>query len=162
MYINEIYSWLLTCPHFNALQAISSKLEDAKEVVQSKSSENIYNVTSIQYEDGGYKHYFKPREPYFFDVDVICYRAVYADQSEYNMVSEGDVQKICDWLIKQQNEGGVPNLDPECYQIECLTPKPYIRGIYENKNDPGEVMVDYAVTIRFYTDNPGVLRVVVR
>lgn len=123
----------------------------------------MYSVEYEQYTDGRKKYFFNPTEPYFFDVDIICYRAHYADQNAYNLDTLESVQAVCDWFIVQQNEGKVPEFSAfPCYQVECLTTKPFIRNEFVDDNDPNTVLVDYAVTIRFYTDNPAIRRVVIR
>ena len=157
-----IFEWLKTCPQLYDLWVVSSLLSDMKTVLQPNSSANMYSVDTEKYRDGGRRYIFRKTEPYFFDVDIIAYRAFYADQNAYNLDTQDSVQAVCNWLIEQQNEGACPELTHPCYQIECLTPKPFVRGQYEADGDPNAFLVDYAVTIRFYTDNPAVERSVVR
>lgn len=161
---NVIYEWLRdNCSPLYGLWVVSSMLDDRKNVIQPNSSENMYDVGFELYCDGTKKYAFQPREPYFFDVDIICYRAFYADQNEYNLDTLEDVQKVCDWLIEQQNSGNVPQFEADvCYQLECLSAKPFIRNVYEQDGDAGAFLVDYAVTVRFYTDNPAKRRVIIR
>lgn len=157
-----IYHWLMEeCGVLQECWAVSSLLDDMKNVIQPNSSENLYDVTYTPYQDGGKRYLFQPKEPYYFDVDIICYRAVYADQNDYNMDALGNVQSVCDWFIDCQNKGDTPKVTG-CYQIECLTPKPFIRGEYEWEGNPGGFLVDYAITVRFYVDNPAKERVVIR
>lgn len=159
-----IYEWLKSnCPALYDLWVVSSLLGDRKNIIQPKTSANMYNVIYEQYTDGTKKYRFEPAEPYFFDVDIICYRAHYADQNEYNLDTLGNVQSVCDWLIQQQNEGSVPVLQQyPCYQIECLTTKPFIQNQFISDGDANTVLVDYAVTVRFYTANPAVKRTVIK
>lgn len=159
-----IFEWLKSnCPPLYELWVISSMLEDRRNVIQPKSSENMYQVDYTPYANGGARYIFKPTEPYFFDIDIICFRAFYEDQNEYNMDTLDSVQAVCDWMLGQQNNGSVPQFEEyPCYQIECLTPKPFIRGVYEWDGTPDGVMVDYAVTVRFYTKNPAKQRVVLQ
>lgn len=155
----KIYEWLKTCPELYNLWVISSMLEDKREILQPNSSANMYKVNYEKYADGGKRYIFNPTEPYYFDVDIICYKAFYADESQYNLDTQDGVQAVCDWLIEQQNNGNTPF--DECYQIECLTPRPFIRGVYEN-DDTNAYLVDYAVTVRFYTINPAKQRIVIK
>ena len=158
----KIFEWLKTCPALYDLWVVSSMLEDMKTVLQPNSSANMYAVDTESYRDGGRRYIFRKTEPYYFDVDIIAYRAFYADQNEYNLDTQENVQKVCDWLIERQNSGDTPELSTHCYQIECLTPRPFIRGQYETDGDPNAFLVDYAVTVRFYVDNPAIERAVVR
>lgn len=159
-----IYEWLKNgCTPLYDLWVVSSMLDDQKNVVQPNSSETMYEVYYEPYRDGGRKYIFQPREPYFFDVDIICYRAFYTDQNEYNLDTLDSVQKVCDWLIAQQNNGNVPRFETnQCYQMECLSAKPFIRNVFEQDGDPNAFLVDYAVTVRFYTENPAKRRVVIK
>lgn len=158
-----IYEWLKTeCPALYNLWAVSSLLGDKKNIIQPKTSANMYDVDYEKYSDGTKRYHFKPTEPYFFDVDIICYRAHYADETEYNLDTLNKVQAICDWFVAQQNEGNAPNLSANsCYQIECITAKPFIQNQFITDDDPNTILVDYAVTVRFYTINPAKERVVV-
>ena len=160
----QIYLWLKTCPKLYDLWVMSSLLEDKKTVVQPKTSANMYAVDHEPYQGGGGRYFFNPTEPFYFDVDIICYRAFYVAENSYNLDAQNEVQEVCDWLIEQQNTGNVPALsaDYECYQIECLTPQPFIRSEYRSDADPNAYLVDHAVTVRFYTNNPAKKRVVVR
>ena len=83
-----IFEWLKGCPALYELWVVSSLLEDRRNIVQLKSSANMYDVDWQPYRDGGVRYIFNPVEPYFFDVDIICYRAVYSDQNTYNLVKE--------------------------------------------------------------------------
>ena len=161
---NKIYDWLKeNCEPISNLWAVSSLLEDGFNMIQPNSSQNMYDVDYESYADSQRRYIFKPREPYFFDVDIICYRAAYTGHNDENLETLNEIQSVCDWLINQQNIGGVPTLtSAECYQVECLTPKPFIRGVYDWNGSPGGFIVDYAVTVRFYTDNPAKRRAVVR
>jgi len=157
-----IFEWLKTCPQLYDLWVVSSLLSDMRTVLQPNSAANMYSVDTAPYRDGGNRYIFHRTEPYYFDVDIIAYRAFYADQNAYNLDSLDGVQAVCNWLIEQQNNGNCPKLSPECYQIECLTPRAFIRGQYETDGDPNAFLVDYAVTVRFYTDNPALERSVLR
>ena len=160
---NVIYEWLKNgCEALYNLWVVSSILDDRCNTIQPNSAENMYEVTAERYTDRGMKYVFTPREPYYFDVDIICYRACYKDQNDYNMDTLEEVQSVCDWLIEQQNSGNVPKFETyPCYQIECLTPRPFIRNTYEWDASPGGIIVDYAVTVRFYTKNPAKQRAMV-
>ena len=159
----NIYEWLIeNCKPLHDLLAVSSLLDDGVSIIQPNSSQNMYNVSCEPYTDGGKKYTFIPCEPYYFDVDIICYRACYEEQNADNIDAFDSVQDVCDWVIEQQNNGIVPALSTGCYQIECLTPKPFIRGVYNWNGSPGGYLADYAVTVRFYTANPAKRRVVVR
>ena len=97
-----IYEWLKSnCPALYNLWAVSSISEDRKNIIQPKTSANMYNVIYEPYVDGQNRYYFNPTEPYFFDVDIICYRAHYSDETAYNLDTLDDVQAVCDWLIEQ-------------------------------------------------------------
>lgn len=159
-----IYEWLKSnCPALYDLWAVSSLLGDNKNIIQPKTSANVYSVDYNQYSDGGKRYIFNPVEPYYFDVDIICYRAHYADETAYNLDTLDGVQAVCDWLIKQQNEGNVPIFEQyPCYQIECLTTKPFIQNQFIEDGDTNTILVDYAVTVRFYTVNPAKKRVVIQ
>ncbi len=157
-----IFEWLKGCPALYELWVVSSLLEDRRNIVQLKSSANMYDVDWQPYRYGGGRYIFNPVEPYFFDVDIICYRAVYSDQNTYNLDAQNEVQAVCDWLIECQNNGDAPQLETPCYQIECLSAKPFIRDQYVYENDTNAILVDYAVTVRFYTDNPAKRRTVIR
>lgn len=161
---NKIYDWLKNnCDSVRNLWAVSSLLEDGFNMIQPNSSQNMYDAEYQPYADNRKRYIFKPRQPYYFDVDIICYRAAYAEHSDENLDTLNDIQNVCDWLIKMQNDGITPVLESApCYQIECLTPKPFIRGVYEWSGSPSGIIIDYAVTVRFYTDNPAKLRTVVR
>lgn len=157
-----IYNWLKdNCKAFEDLQVISSRLEGGKSVIQLNSSENMYDVSSSDYTDGKTKYVFSPRKPYFFDVDVICFRDYYDGGNTINLDTNAKLQEICDWVIECQNKGITPPID-SCYQIECISSKPFIRGEYQDQSDFNRFLIDVAVTIRFYTDNPAIYKVVVR
>lgn len=159
----RIYDWLKTCPELYDLWVVSSLLEDRRTVLVPNSAASMYNVDAEQYVDGRVRYDFIPAMPYYFDVDVICYRAFYADEAAYNMDKQEGVQAVCDWLIERQNAGDAPVFDTcACYQVECLTPRPFIRNEYQQDGNPNAFLVDYAVTVRFYTDNPAKRRTVVR
>lgn len=153
-----IYDWLSdNTENVPELEVISSVLKDKVNILQPNSSARMYDVKSEPYTDGGRKYIFSPVEPYYFDVDIICYRAVYEDDADRNIRQLSKVQSVCDWFIKQQNSGRVPELEEHiCYQLECLTPVPFIRNIYESDGDTSKVIADYAVTVRFYITNPAV------
>lgn len=159
-----IFEWIKSnCPALYDLWAVSSLLEDRKNIIQPRTSANMYSISYDQFADGGKKVFFNPTEPYFFDVDIICYRAHYADQNAYNLDTLDGVQAVCDWLIEQQNSGHVPTFEKyPCYQIECLTTKPFIQNQFIEDGDANTILVDYAVTVRFYTENPAIKRVVIR
>lgn len=152
----SIYSWLKECPKLNKLWAVSSLLEDKRNVLLPAKSENMYSVGLKIYEDGLKCYRFRPKEPYFFDMDIICYRENVASDNDYNFDTHSEVQAVCDWIIKQQNSSKSPQED--IYQIECLTPMPFIRNQYQSESDPNIILVDYAVTVRFYTPNPAEYR----
>lgn len=103
-----IFEWLKGCPALYELWVVSSLLEDRRNIVQLKSSANMYDVDWQPYRYGGGRYIFNPVEPYFFDVDIICYRAVYSDQNTYNLDAQNEVQAVCDWLIECQNNGDAP------------------------------------------------------
>lgn len=159
-----IYEWLKNnCPALYDLWAVSSLLGDKKNIIQPKTSANMYDVMYEQYADGEKRYYFSPKEPYFFDVDIVCYRAHYADETAYNLDTLDGVQAVCDWLIEQQNEGRVPTFEKyPCYQIECLTAKPFMQNQFIEDGNTSTILVDYAVTVRFYTVNPAEKRVVIQ
>lgn len=151
----QIYEWLKTCPNLYNLWVVSSLLEDRRTILQPNSAAPMYKAEYAAYVDNGKKYTFTPTEPYYFDMDIICYREVYADENAENICTQKDIQAVCDWLIEQQNTGNAPQLDKyPCYQVECLTPIPFIRNEWQSENNPGAVLVDYAVTVRFYTVNP--------
>lgn len=155
----QIFEWLKECPELYNLWVISSLLKDDKNILQPNSTSNMYNVNCEKYVDNRKKISFIPVEPYYFDIDIICYRSLYGDENQDNIEVQKKLQSVCDWLIEQQNTDNTPY--EECYQVECLNPKPFIRGAYQD-NDSNTVLVDYAVTVRFYTDNPAKKKVVVR
>ena len=158
-----IYEWLKTCPALYDLWVVSSLLEDRKNTILPKTSANAYAVDYKPCADGEKRYYFNPTEPYFFDVDIICYRAHYADETAYNLDTLDGVQAVCDWLIEQQNEGIAPTFEKyPCYQIECLTTKPFIQNQFIEDGNTNTILVDYAVTVRFYTVNPAEKRVVIQ
>lgn len=160
---DNIYYWLKNnCQPLQNLWVVSSLVGDQKNIIQPKTAANMYDVSYERYADGTRKYIFEPTEPYYFDVDIICYRAHYADEDTYNLDVLDDVQSVCDRLIELQNEGSVPHFDKdECLQIECLTPRPFIQNQFVSDNNPNTILVDYAVTIRFYTSNSARRRVVV-
>lgn len=159
----SIYNWLKTCPALCELWVVSSLMEDRRSTVIPGGCANMYTAQCESYAGGEKKYIFEPAEPYYFDIDIVCYRAFYADRSDYNIDVLSQADEVCEWLIEQQNSGGVPTFEKyPCYMIECLTPKPFIRGEYRNPGVPGGVLVDYAVTVRFYTENPAKKTVLVR
>lgn len=137
------------------LELISSTLEDKVNILQPNAASRMYNVKSEPYKDGKMKVTFSPAEPYYNDIDIICYRTVHEDDITRNMRQLTKMQKVCDWFIGQQNSNSVPQLEEhDCYKIECLTPTPFIRNMYED--EANRVIVDYAITVRFYIKNPAV------
>lgn len=151
-----IYDWLAdNSEQFSQLNVISSTLKDKLDILIPNSAAHMYDVTTEPYVDGGRKYRFKPTEPYYFDVDIICYRAVHEDDADRNIRQLARVQSVCDWLIEQQNSGNAPEFEQHiCYQIECLTAVPFIRNVYAADGDTSKIFVDYAVTVRFYVENP--------
>lgn len=151
-----IYSWISeNSEQFPQLELISSTLKDKTNILQPNSTSRMYDVSAEEYQDGRIKTTFKPVNPYYIDIDIICYRAVYEDDESRNLKQLTKVQEVCDWFIEQQNNGICPALDrSNCYQIECLTPQPFIRNVYESDGDTSKTIVDYAVTVRFYIKNP--------
>ena len=159
-----IFEWLKNnCSALYDLWAVASLLGDRKNIIQPRAAANMYNVDFERYADGGKKYSFNPTEPYFFDVDIICYRTHYADENEENLDTLKSVQAVCDWLIEQQNSGNVPIFTTyPCYQLECLTTKPFIQDKYIDDGNNSIILVDYVVTVRFYTVNPARKRVVLQ
>lgn len=151
-----IYDWLAAnYETFPQLEVIGTVLSDKRNILQPNAAANMYDVTVTPYVDGSRKYRFMPREPYYFDVDIICYRAVYEDDIDRNMRQISKVQSVCDWLIEQQNTQNLPKLEEHsCYMLECLTPMPFLRNMYQEDGDTSKVIVDYAVTVRFYIENP--------
>lgn len=158
----SIYEWLKACPKLERLWAVSSNLKGNENVLQPNSSANMYEVEATQYADGQTRYIFQKTKPYFFDIDIVCYRIFYADYNPENIATQADVQEVCDWIIKQQNENNYPILKNGCFMVECLTPHPFMRGQYEQDGDTLATLVDYVVTVRFYTDNPATEKTVVR
>lgn len=152
-----IYDWLAgNSKQFSQLDVISSVLKDKVDILQPNSTAQMYQVEVTPYKSSsGGRYVFTPTEPYYFDVDIICYRAVYEADVDRNLRQLARVQSVCDWLIEQQNAGSCPVFEQhECIQIECLTPVPFVRNVYESDSDSSKAIVDYAVTVRFYIVNP--------
>lgn len=158
----NIYEWLKACPKLERLWAMSSELKDKENVLQPNSSANMYSVDTAPYADGGTRYIFKKTKPYFFDVDIICYRTFYAEYNPENVATQNDVQEVCDWIVEQQNNENYPLLKNICFMIECLTPHPFMRGQYTQDGDTLATLVDYVITVRFYTDNPAMEKTIVR
>lgn len=150
-----IYDWLAeNVKVFPQLEAIGTQLRDKRLMLQPNGAAHMYEVSAAEYTDGMMKYHFKPAEPYYVDVDIICYRMVYEDDADRNLSQLAKVQAVCDWFLEQQNAANVPVLDKnECYMLECLTPEPFMRNYYED-GDTSRTLVDYAVTVRFYLANP--------
>jgi hypothetical protein len=149
-----IYDWLAgNSKHVPELELISATLRDKVNILQPNASSRMYDVKKEPYKDGRMKVMFVPSEPYYNDIDIICYRTVYEDDVTRNMRQLSKMQNVCDWFVSQQNMNNVPPLEAnECYKIECLTPTPFIRNTYEDEEN--RIIVDYAITVRFYIKNP--------
>ena len=156
-----IYDWLQeNSEKIPQLELISASMKDKVNILQPNSTSRYYDVSTEPYVDRRTKIMFKPTQPFYIDIDIICYRSVYEDDEHRNLVQLSKVQEVCDWFLEQQNLGETPNLDRnECYQIECLTPQPFIRNVYDADGDSSKIIVDYAITVRFYIKNPAKERV---
>ncbi len=152
----ELYLWLKeNAEAFGALKLMSASLRDGVNILSPAGGSGVYGEPDIKtYTDGKKLYTFLPKEPFYVDFDVICYRSVYEDNSSKNMRQLAQLEKIGAWFTAQQNSGNLPKIkDCEVYALECLTPFPFVRNEYEDIHTH-KIIIDYAVSIRLYCKNP--------
>lgn len=151
-----VYEYLAdNAKNFPQLEVLSTLLKDKKIFLEPDSSSNMYEVTPSVYKDGGYSMIFEPVKPYYFDIQIVFLIATYDDNAERNLMQVRKIQDAIDWLIEQQQTGNIPTFERlNCYMFEVLTPNPTLRAMYEEDADKSKAISEYAVSVRFYVENP--------
>lgn len=151
----DVFNWLKTCPYLANLWAISADLQAWNDVLFWSSSTDLYKYVPRKYVDGKIQISMIPTEDYSETFTINAYRPFAENADTFNIDAFNQTQKVCDWIIEQQNEAVLPTIDGRSvYAVELLTPSPSIRG-YDVSNDTysGKVL-GYFISFRIHMNNP--------
>lgn len=154
----EIFYFLRECPQLNNLWSIAATEEAGINVVIPAGSSQVFEYNEKLDVYGGYECEIVPYPSIYEDFQINCYK-VYdpqdssAPNGNVNVLSLNDAQLICDWIMKQDQLGNLPNITgKKVVSIECMPSNPQIRGV-----DTARGFICYFITfrIRYVNDYKG-------
>ena len=119
-----ILDWLKTCPVFaSRLSFVSAETNDGDNVVLPFGSSARRVLDDYFDVDGYYNGTIIPNASVYEEYQVQCFRYIGAEQNEYNIMTVDEVQSVCDWVIKQDENQNFPNIGETVVAVE---PYPFI------------------------------------
>lgn len=154
--ITDLYDYFLKCPECKNLLPITGEADRGKEIFFPRGSSPVYAVTNESYDVlGNYNSVFEPYSSVYDDWQMNLYR--YADpndetqdETNINISYYEDVEKICNWLLANNENRDLPDYNGlKIFAIIPTGTMPVIWGA-----DTDNQQITYAITIRVYYVNP--------
>lgn len=146
----DVFNWLKNCPHLVNLWAISATVGDWQKVLFLNNTTNLYDVATIPYTDGTKRVSLKPAAAYSETYTINAYTPMAENADVFNISAFNETQAACDWILQQQNEGNLFDIEGKrVYAVELLTPSPMMRG-----TDADNHLNVYYISIRVHMENP--------
>lgn len=144
----KIFEYFRQCPELSELWSIAATEDIGKRVILPQGAS-----PAVQYQEridvnGAYNGEIVPYPSVYEDFQINCYEWYDVKDSarpsrNENVLSLEDVQRICDW-IERQNEARIfPDIGEQVVSIECIPFVPQIRYV-----NPQENTVGYFITVR--------------
>lgn len=145
----EIFDYMRTCPLLNDLWSIGAREKVGTSVILPQGAS-----PSVQYQEkldvlGNYEAIIEPYPSIYEDYQINCFKFYDSGDSNspntnINVMEIEDVQKVCDWVLEQNEVGNLPNIaGKKVVSIECNPIVPQIRYVNEEENT-----IAYFITIR--------------
>lgn len=147
--ISEVFEYMRQCPVLNDLWSIGTteNVETAVILPQGASE-------SVQYNEqinvcGDYQCEIIPYPSVYEDYQINCFKFYDANDSSaptgnINVISYEEVQKVCDWILEQEENNNLPDITGEkVVSIEVNPFVPQLQYVDVEKN-----VIAYFITLR--------------
>lgn len=146
----DVHNWLKTCPYLMNLWAISATMGEMQEVLFLNSTTELYANVTTNYKDGRIRVTMEPTPDYSETYTINAYKPIIENANEFNIDAFNQAQQACDWILEQQNNFQLFEINGETvYAVELLTPSPIEVGVNEDSK-----LVQYYISIRVHMKNP--------
>lgn len=146
----DVFNWLKTCPFLLDLWAISATVGDWQDVLFLNNTTPLYNEITTSYKDGRTRVTLTPTTDYSETYTINAYRPFAENADSFNIDAFNQTQQACDWIIEQQNNTELFEINGKpVYAVELLTPSPIMRG-----TDADNSLIGYYISIRVHMENP--------
>lgn len=146
----DVFNWLKTCPSLMSLWAISATVQGWNDVLFLNNTSELYNNITINYKDGETRITMSPSKDYSETYTITAYRPFAENADTFNIDAFNQTQAACDWILQQQNENHLFEIDGKpIYAVELLTPSPIMQG-----TDTDNSLIGYYISIRLHMANP--------
>lgn len=145
-----VFNWLKTCPYLMNLWAISATVQAWNDVFFYNNSTPLYSEITRVYMDGQTRVTLTPTTDYSKTYTINAYRPFAENADAFNIDVSNQTQQVCDWIIEQQNNATLFNINGKSvYAVELLTPSPEPRG-----TDADNSLIGYYISFRVHMENP--------
>lgn len=152
-----IIQWLQGCPQLNLVWNISAEEADGANVILPTSTSYRRNLKNELVDVcGNYEANVVPLPSVYEEYQINCYRTVFENNNDINILNYEDVEKVIDWITEQDESGNFPQIKgKKVIAVESFPFIPQIRGI-----DSDTKLICYYITLRITYVNPAKGRVI--
>lgn len=146
----DVFNWLKTCPNLVNLWAISAEISSWQDVLFLNNTTALYEEITTDYTTDKTRVTLKPMADYSETYTINSYKPIAPNADQYNIDAFNQSQQVCDWILEQQNNATLFDIDGKSvYAVELLTPSPIPRG-----TDGDNSLISYYISIRVHMPNP--------
>lgn len=139
----NLTNWLAQCPSLATLWNISAEPQDGANVIFPTGSSRKRNISDGVDVTGWYQSEIQPLPSVYEDYQINCYKRVFGNENEWNIMKLEEVENVIAWIEKQDEAQNFPDIGESVVSVETFPFVPQIRGI-----DPNTGMVCYYITLR--------------
>lgn len=150
----NIVNYFRQCPELKQLLGIAGIEERGNCVILPQGASPAVQFSDKTDVYGNYEATIEPYATVYEDFQINCYKWYDANDTSrpdgnVNVLSYDEVQSVCDWVRKQNNNNNFPDIGEKVVSIDC---EPFVPQIqYVNSQ---EEIVAYFITVRVRYVNP--------
>ena len=150
----NIVNYFRQCPELKQLLGIAGIEERVNCVILPQGASPAVQFSDKTDVYGNYEATIEPYATVYEDFQINCYKWYDANDTSrpdgnVNVLSYDEVQSVCDWVRKQNNNNNFPDIGEKVVSIDC---EPFVPQIqYVNSQ---EEIVAYFITVRVRYVNP--------
>lgn len=150
----NLVNFFKQCPQLEELWSIAAIEERDVNVILPVGASQAMQITESEDVNGVYTITKEPFVTVYEDFQINCYKFYDANDStapdaNVNVLGYDEVQSICDWIKKQDEDNNFPDIGHTVVSLECEPFTPQIQDV----NDTEEI-VSYFITVRVRYLNP--------
>lgn len=156
----NLVNYFRECPQLKNLWSIAATEDRGVNVILPHGASPASQYSERVDVDGIYECEIEPYLSVYEDFQINCYKWYDVNDSSLpeknvNVLSYDEVQSVCDWVRKQNENNKFPDIGEKVISIEC---EPFVPQIqYVNLQ---EEIVAYFITIRVRYVNPRIKKIV--